>query len=283
MATKPSISIIGPGRLGQSLARALTLAGYSIREIISSTNKTSKTSASELAEMSHARATILAKAQLDAEVIWFCVPDAQIKPAADRLVSAINWKKKVALHSSGALTSDELNTLRRQGAAVASVHPVMTFVRASDPSLGGTPFGVEGDASALRIARRILKDIGGESFAVRKQDKALYHAWGMFGSPLLLALLVTAEEVAVAAGINAKAARQKILPIAAQTLVNYAALGPAHSFSGPLVRGDAAIVRAHMKALKKIPEAREAYLALAKSALHHLPVRNRKKLKQVLG
>jgi len=117
---------------------------------------------------------------------------------------------------------------------------------------------------------------------VRKKDKALYHAWGTFLSPLLLAHLVTAEQVARATGMTTKIARNRMLRIAAQTLANYAALGATRSFSGPLVRGDAEIVGEHLQVLKKIPEAREAYIALARSALRHLPVRNREKIERVL-
>src|SRR5216684_8348937 len=119
----------------------------------------------------------------------------QIAAAARELAPATAWKGKIAFHSSGALASDELNVLRRRGAAVASVHPMMTFVRGSIPSLKGVPFGVEGDAAAVRVARRVVKDLGGEVFTVRKQNKAAYHAWGAFASPLLVAALVTAEQV----------------------------------------------------------------------------------------
>jgi len=49
-----------------------------------------------------------------------------------------------------------------------------------------------------------------------------------------------------------------------------------------LVRGDAETVRKHLQALKKTPEARAVYLALARSALHHLPVENRRQLEKVL-
>jgi predicted short-subunit dehydrogenase-like oxidoreductase (DUF2520 family) len=128
----------------------------------------------------------------------------------------------------------------------------------------------------------MVRDLHGEPFIVRKQDKALYHVWGMFTSPLLLALLVTAEQVARAAGISAKDVRKRMLPIIVQTLANYASLGPAQSFSGPLVRGDAATVGEHLAVLGRVPAAREAYIALARSALLGLPVRNRKKLEELL-
>jgi predicted short-subunit dehydrogenase-like oxidoreductase (DUF2520 family) len=135
----------------------------------------------------------------------------------------------------------------------------------------------------MRTARRIVRDLGGAVFAVRKQNKVAYHAWGAFASPLLVAALVTAEQVARAAGLSVAEARKSMMPIVKQTVANYAQLGPAGAFSGPMVRGDAAIVRKHLQALKRDPGAREVYMALARAALRHLPVRNRKELKKVLA
>jgi predicted short-subunit dehydrogenase-like oxidoreductase (DUF2520 family) len=198
------------------------------------------------------------------------------------LTRAADWKGKVALHSSGALTSDELFVLRRRGAAVASVHPLMTFVRGSRPSLAGVPFAVEGGTRATRISKAIVKKLQGRAFSIRKSEKAVYHAWGMFASPLLTALLAVSERVAVAAGVSRKAARARALLILRQTLANYARLGAPGSFSGPIARGDAATVRKHLKVLSGVPGAREVYVALARAALRDLPVKNRADLEKAL-
>jgi predicted short-subunit dehydrogenase-like oxidoreductase (DUF2520 family) len=221
-------------------------------------------------------------ATLDAQLIWFCVPDGEIRSAARDLADACDWKGKLAFHSSGALTSDELDVLRKRGAGAASVHPLMTFVSDSRPELLGVPFAVEGDRSATLLARQIVKRLGGNAFAIRKQDKVLYHAWGTFASPLLIALLTTAEQVARASGVSIKEARKKMLPILTQTLANYAALSPANAFSGPIVRGDAEVLRRHLTALKKVPEAKAVYLALARAALRYLPARSRQQSRKVL-
>jgi predicted short-subunit dehydrogenase-like oxidoreductase (DUF2520 family) len=73
-----------------------------------------------------------------------------------------------------------------------------------------------------------------------------------------------------------------MVPIIRQTIANYEALGPAGAFSGPIVRGDAETVRRHLSVLRKVPEARDVYLSLARSALRYLPARNRTKLKNAL-
>lgn len=282
MAAKPSIAIVGAGRLGAALATELTRAGYTISEIVSRNNAASKRKAAALGRKVHALHSTVDNARLNAEVIWFCVPDREIKKAAHQLASAIDWKGKIAYHSSGALLSDELDILRKRGATVASLHPMMTFVSGSIPSLKGVPFAMEGDAAAIHAARPIVRDLHGEAFSISKQYKAAYHAWGSFASPLLVATLVTAEQLARAAGLSAREARRRMVPIVKQTIANYEMLGPAGAFSGPIVRGDTEIVRKHLRILKNVPEARDVYLALARAAMRYLPVRNRALLKKAL-
>jgi predicted short-subunit dehydrogenase-like oxidoreductase (DUF2520 family) len=282
MAAKPRIAIVGPGRLGRALALELKRAQYTISEIVSGSSAASKRKAGDLARKVKAHASTSDRARLDADLVWFCVPDREIASSSRQLASVVDWRKKIAFHSSGALASDELKSLRQGGAAVAAVHPLMTFVTGSMPSLIGVPFAMEGDAAAVGSARQIVRALGGEAFNIRTQYKAAYHAWGAFASPLLVAMLVTAEQLARKAGLSAVGARKKMLPIVRQTIANYGALGAAGAFSGPIVRGDAEIVRKHLQVARKVPEATEVYLALARAALRYLPARNRGELKRAL-
>ncbi|MGA9801394.1 MAG: Rossmann-like and DUF2520 domain-containing protein [Terriglobales bacterium] len=281
MVRKLRIAIVGPGRLGTALAMELKQAGYGISEIISGESSASRRKARDLAKLVHSRAAV-AEDRLHADLLWFCVPDREIARSARQLREAAAWRGKIALHSSGALTSNELEVLRRRGASVASVHPLMTFVRRSVPSLKGVPFALEGDPAAMRAARRIVRDLGAQPFPISRKRKMAYHAWGAFTSPLLIALLVTGEKVAAAAGLSTAEARRKMLPILRQTLANYARLGPAGAFSGPIVRGDAQVVQQHIKELAKISAARDVYAALARAGLRYLPARNRKELDKLL-
>jgi predicted short-subunit dehydrogenase-like oxidoreductase (DUF2520 family) len=290
MTRKPIVAIVGAGSLATSLAAALDDAGFTITEIVARNSLQSRRCPRTLAAKVGAQVVTANSAALDATVLWFCVPDREIRGAAsavaDRLAAraATSKKNKIrfAFHSSGALSSRELEPLRKAGAAVASVHPLMTFVAGARPSLQGVPFAIEDDDAATRVARRIVRELGGESFRLPASRKAAYHAWATLTSPLLLAFLVTLEEAARAAGLTREDARRKSLPIIQQTLANYSRLGPALSFSGPLVRGDAETVARHLAALKKNPEAREVYVALARAALHGLPIKNRDGLSQLL-
>lgn len=280
MARKPRIAIVGAGKVGGALAVSLRRAGYSIDAIITRPGGASLRRASRLARQVGSRA-VISGARIKADVIWFCVPDGEIASAAQSLALLIG-QPIVALHSSGLLSSDQLEALRRSGANVASVHPLMSFVPGSRPSLAGVSFAIEGDAEAVRMAKRIVKDLRGEPLLIRKKDKAAYHAWATFASPLLTALLATTERVAVAAGVKPKIARRRMMPIVSQTVVNYATLGAPASFSGPFARGDVKTINQHLRALRRIPPAGGVYEALARAALQYLPTKNRKALSMFL-
>jgi predicted short-subunit dehydrogenase-like oxidoreductase (DUF2520 family) len=74
-----------------------------------------------------------------------------------------------------------------------------------------------------------------------------------------------------------------MLPILRQTLANYAFLGAADSFSGPIVRGDINTVQLHLRALESTPVARKVYAALARAAIEYLPTKNKAGLQQVIS
>lgn len=281
MEEKPTIAIVGAGNLGTALALALRAAGYRIDSVIARGEGKSLTRARRLATQIGSKATIGVE-QVNARILWLCVPDNAIARATASMADRFQGRGKVALHSSGVLSSDEMAPLRRKGVSVASVHPLMTFVQRSRPTLAEVSFAVEGDAKALRSARRIVRDLGGEPFTIRKKDKSAYHALGTFASPLLTSLLATTERVASLAGMTSRAARRRMLPILLQTVRNYGSLGPARGFSGPMVRGDVDTVRRHLEVLHSVPVPRQVYLALARAALEYLPTKNRKSLRQLL-
>src|SRR5690242_8091707 len=100
MGLKPRIAIIGPGRLGSALAQELRRSGYRITEIVSRNSIASRRKARVLAKKVHAVA-VVDNPRLDADLIWFCVPDREIAKAARHMAKVADWKGKIAFHSSG--------------------------------------------------------------------------------------------------------------------------------------------------------------------------------------
>jgi len=225
---------------------------------------------------------VASEGPLQADVVWITVPDDAIARVARELAGSDGWTGKLVFHSSGALTSDELAPLRAQGARVASVHPMMTFVRGSVPEMRNVAFAIEGDAAAVRAAKSIVGDLGGKSFVIARHNKTLYHVFGSFASPMVIALMASMEQVALAAGIRRQDIRRIMLPLFRRTWENYLVHGADAAFTGPLARGDIATVRKHLRELRKLPRLREVYLALAHSAVEHLPVRNPQRIAKEL-
>ncbi len=281
MPKKPSLAIIGPGALGSALCLALHDRGYPIHELVAR-DAAAVRRARKLATRIGAEATTLARATLGADVIWLCVADDAIAPVARRLARRGHWRGKTVLHSSGALSSALLAPVQRRGAAIASLHPMMTFVRGVPAAFHGVSFAVEGEAVAVRLARRVGQDLGGRVIQVRPEAKPLYHALGSFSSPMIVAVLTVAEELAKTAGISQRQAHALMRPILTKTSNNFFTRGAAGAFSGPLLRGDVTTVREHLRAMRAVPGASEVYRALIRWALRSLPVANPQQIAALL-
>jgi predicted short-subunit dehydrogenase-like oxidoreductase (DUF2520 family) len=277
-----AVSIVGPGRLGTALALSLPKAGYEVRSLVIRANVRVPSETTRLARQAKARVVGLGGVPLDTGLVWITVADDAIAAVTAALAMAQDWHGKTVFHSSGALSSDVLAPLRDRGAKVASVHPAMTFVRHSVPRLEGVPFGVEGDPAAVRLAKQTVRALGGKAYAIAKENKVLYHAFGSFASPMVIALMVALEQTGRAAGIKPADLRKMAGPLLRQTLSNYLKHGAAEAFSGPLVRGDVETIQRHLEALRKVPHAREVYVALARVAVKGLPVGKREDIAREL-
>ena len=276
------VSIIGLGNWGSSLAHALVGAEVELQEVIVRSGLSATASAKWARTLP---LTTLDRSQLEADVLWLCVPDDAIALVTRRLVKRVGergFRGQVIVHSSGALSGQVLQAAARAGASVGSVHPVMSFPTRTPIPLQGVPFGVEADASSRRILNAIVRQIGGRPFAIKAASKALYHAVGMLSSPLLVSHLEAAHQAASLAGFNSLEARRLIEPIARATLDNYFLRGARKSFSGPIARGDVETIRLHLRALMPHPILAGVYRSLALYAIEALPAPSKKKLRDSL-
>ncbi len=174
---------------------------------------------------------------------------------------------KVVLHTSGALSSDVLDSVRRCGAAVGSMHPLQTFSGVEVPPLEGRVFTIEGDTGAVRMARQIARALGAVPVQIEGAKKPLYHAAGALAAGNVLALMEAATRLMTSAGMKRREAVQVLLPLTRQVLENFERLGARAAWTGPLSRGDYGVVAAHSEAMKDLPaEFGQAYEAVNRLA-----------------
>ena len=114
------------------------------------------------------------------------------------------------------------------------------------------------------MAAQIARELGGTPVRIDGKNKAAYHAAGALVAGHGLALVEAARQVLLKLGFTHRRAVQALLPLTRQMLDNFEALGPQRAWTGPISRGDYAIVAAHMKSLRNYPrEFASAYAALA--------------------
>lgn len=261
-----TIAVVGAGRVGQTLARGLCRRGYRLGAVVTTHLRTARAAVRFIAA---GKASTLPSASLEeAAIVIVATADRQVANAARHLArSATDWRGKVVLHTSGALSSGELAPLRRRGAAVGSLHPIYPFPRPLRSLPRGIVFGVEGDPPAVKQASRLARSLGGKPMKILAEQKRLYHAAAVFAAGHLMTVLDLGAHLLERAGVPKAVARQALLPLAEETLKGYARWGE-RAWTGPLSRGDVETVRHHLAALKQLPPPyRQVYLAVARAGL----------------
>jgi predicted short-subunit dehydrogenase-like oxidoreductase (DUF2520 family) len=257
---KGNLTIIGAGRVGRGLGRALGEAGWKIFGVVTRAKPCSRRAVRFIGQ-GHAFAGISRQALMPKNIL-IATPDSAISNVAEDMarLSAEDWKGKVVLHTSGALDSLVLEPLRTFGASVGSMHPLQTFSGVGVPPLEGRVFAIEGDPAALRLARQLARSLGGYILQVPVSGKAAYHAAASMAAGHVLSIVEAATMTMMSLGIKRRDAVRALLPLTRQVLDNFERLGPRAAWTGPLARGDYGVIAAHFAALRNFPrEYRNAY------------------------
>jgi predicted short-subunit dehydrogenase-like oxidoreductase (DUF2520 family) len=257
---KGYLTIIGAGRVGRALGRAFSETGWKIFGVVTRSKPCSRRAVRFIGQ-GHAFVGVSRQA-LTPKIILIATPDSAIPHVAEDLARlfAEDWKGKIVLHTSGALDSRVLEPLRAFGASVGSMHPLQTFSGFGVPPMEGRIFAIEGDPSALRVARQMARSLGGYILQLPVSGKAVYHAAASMAAGHVLAVVEAATTAMMSLGIKRRDAVRALLPLTRQVLDNFERLGPRAAWTGPLARGDYAVIAAHFAALHNFPrEYRNAY------------------------
>ena len=264
---KLGISIVGAGRIGRALGRRLREQGWRIHSVVTRSESTARRAVRSIGGGS-ARGE-LSQSIFSAPVILIAVPESAIAEVVTRLTTLGERELhgRIALHTSGALSSEVLAGLRSMGAAIGSIHPLQTFSGIGIPALEGRVFAIEGDAAAVRVARNMTRALGGQPVQLSAESKPLYHAAAVMSAGHVLALQETAVRIFGSLGMKRQEALKALLPLARQVLENLERVGPRAAWTGPLARSDYSVIAMHEEALKSAPpEYLEAYRVLNRLA-----------------
>ncbi len=276
-ARRPTIAIVGFGRVGGALALGLKRAGWPIAVLPRSDASVRRAAALNLQLAEH-------EALKAAQLCLLAVPDAAV-PAVAKTLTADVGPDTAFIHCAGALDlsafGEDPSMLRR---ARGSFHPLAAVSDPSDP--------LEGHSVALSASTRALMgtlelmaaDLGMTPLEVPEARRGAYHAGAVLAAGGVVSLLAAAVEALREAGIEEEQALKALMPLSQSALAGVQQRGLSRALTGPVARGDLAVVQSHLTSLPA--ELATLYRALALKGLEltraQLPPETRNALDKLL-
>jgi predicted short-subunit dehydrogenase-like oxidoreductase (DUF2520 family) len=257
-----AVGVVGAGRVGSVLGAALSRAGHRVVAV------------SGVSEASRSRAAVLLPGvplreppavAAAADLLLLAVPDDALAGLVDGLVATEALRPgQLIAHTSGRYGVAVLRAATSIGVLPLAVHPAMTFSGTADDlrRLPGASFGVTAPGPLRPVAEALVVEMGGEPVWIPEERRPLYHAGLATGSNHLVTLVGQASDLLRAAGVPNPAA--VLAPLLTAALDRALHIGDA-ALTGPVARGDAGTVAAHLEHIgTESPASRAAYLAMAR-------------------
>ncbi|MFI6364829.1 Rossmann-like and DUF2520 domain-containing protein [Nocardia sp. NPDC050630] len=260
-----TVGIVSAGRVGSALGAALERAGHVVFGVAAISDASVHRARTRLPE-----SEILPVEDVAArsELLLLAVPDAELAGLVRGLASAgVVRPGTIVAHTSGANGVAVLTPLAERGALPLAVHPAMTFTGHDEDvaRIGNACFGITAaDEIGFAIAQSLVIEMGGEPVRVQEENRQLYHAALAHGSNHLVTLVLDAVEALRAALAGPGLLGQQIVddqpnglaerllaPLASAALDNALRRGQS-ALTGPVARGDADAVAAHLSAMAAV-------------------------------
>lgn len=255
----PTITIIGIGRLGGSIATALKRCDYTITNLVG-----------RVADPERGILALDSVETIESDIVIIATNDDEIRNVATAISTKIQ-NSPVVLHLSGSRSSADLQVLSAIGCAVGSMHPLASIssVDSGPERLKGAYFCIEGDPRALDVASKLVACLGGNDFTIPTASKTLYHAAAVTASGHVTALIDLAEQMMRSAGIDADNSHRILTPLIQSTIANIANQGTAAALTGPFARADISVFERQIESISSNLDIDEAaiYFDLAHRSL----------------
>ncbi|MBF6499342.1 Rossmann-like and DUF2520 domain-containing protein [Nocardia cyriacigeorgica] len=272
-----TVGIVSAGRVGSAFGVALERAGHVVFGVSAISDASVHRARTRLPE---SRILPVEEVAASSELLILAVPDSELAGLIRGLASAgVVRPGTLVAHTSGANGVGVLAPLTELGARPLAIHPAMTFTGHDEDlaRLANACFGITAaDEIGYAIAQSLVIEMGGEPVRVAEERRTLYHAALAHGSNHLVTVIVDAVAALRAAldgpGLLGQQvvddapgglAERLLAPLASAALDNALRRGQS-ALTGPVARGDAAAVAAHLEALDSLdPRLAASYRALS--------------------
>lgn len=246
-----SIGFVGAGVLGSGLALALSASGWRVNAIASRTYASAESAASLIDGcVALERAQQVADA---CDLVFITTPDSAISEVA----GSVRWQQEQGVtHCCGAASTELLVSAQNAGAAVGAMHPFQTFAAIAGPDqaaerLQRVTFAVSATGWLEEFLPELAGSLGGRGITIPDGMRPLYHASAVLSCGYLSTLLDAAIGLWTSMGFSEEDGVRAAVPLARATVDAIERQGPANAVTGPVVRGDADTVVAHLELLSQ--------------------------------
>ena len=256
------VGVVGAGRVGAVLGAALRRAGH-VPVAVSAVSQASRARASAL--LPGVPVLPVDDVVRAADLVLLTVPDDALGELVTGLAATGAVQRGSLLaHTSGRHGLAVLEPAVAVGALPLALHPALPFAgTAVDVQrLVGTAFGVTAPDPLLPVAEALVLEMGGEPVRLTEAQRPLWHAALAHGANHLTTLVSSAADLLRAAGVADPG--PVLAPLLGSALDGALRSGDA-ALTGPVARGDAGTVAAHLEALTAVaPEVLPSYVAMAR-------------------
>lgn len=282
-----AVGLVSAGRVGTALGQALESVGHVVGAVVARSTASRERVAKRLpdSEIFTDPAQVAARSEL----LILAVPDDELPDLVAELADGGQVRPgTIVMHVAGAHGTAILAPLTSRGALGLAIHPAMTFVGGAEDTqrMRSACFAITADDEiGHTVGASLVYEIGGQPVRIDEADRTLYHAALAHGANHLVALISDATTVlrsvierADADGTAAplRSAQDMLAPLVTAALGNVLDLGPS-ALTGPVARGDADAVAAHLAALREWGASApsgdativDSYLAQARRAAAH--------------
>lgn len=257
-----TVGVIGAGRVGAVLGAALARAGHDV-VAVSAISEASVRRAAEL--LPGVRVVAPSEVPGLASLLLLSVPDDALADLVSGLAATGTLTPgQLVVHTSGLHGLEVLDPATRAGALPMALHPVLPFTgtEVDLARLSGASFGVTSPEPLRPIAESLVVEMGGEPVWLPDDQRPLWHAALAHGANHLVTLVASAADLLRTAGVEEPG--RVLAPLLGAALDGSLRAGDA-LLTGPVARGDAGTVRAHLDVLAAAaPEVLPSYVAMAR-------------------
>ncbi len=268
-----NFSVIGPGKVGSSVARALVELGWRCSSIVYKSK--SKAKLKELrSNFPHAFITnSIPELKPDFDLLLITVNDDAIERVTSELseLTDFDWKGKVVLHVSGVVELETLSGLRDLGAHVGALHPIAAFAREfSTERAEEIYYDFLGDKHCLDAARKITAALNSKLLILNSErERVLLHLASVIASNSVVIAVRSAEDL-ISNFVDANDSKVILERLLGSTVENLSTLHNMNALTGPLKRGDANVISKHIKALENDELFLQFYKSLSRLGIEAL-------------